>query len=196
MLAFLRGMHLFFAGAIFLLLPACGKEAVSEAAADLSNHSRKLEQSVGASMPQTGGSASITDEQRRIAREQDQLLEQALNSDQQQQRGDLAKDVKLRASYAQCVKNADAVMPALMDCNHQEYAYQDARLNKAYVRLLKSVPAEKKASLKQEERDWIKWRDTLCQSNGALGGGQAEELEDSSCELNATSKRAEELEKR
>nr|WP_010371352.1 lysozyme inhibitor LprI family protein [Xanthomonas vasicola]MDO6950168.1 lysozyme inhibitor LprI family protein [Xanthomonas vasicola]MDO6957975.1 lysozyme inhibitor LprI family protein [Xanthomonas vasicola]MDO6962146.1 lysozyme inhibitor LprI family protein [Xanthomonas vasicola]MDO6971082.1 lysozyme inhibitor LprI family protein [Xanthomonas vasicola]MDO6974990.1 lysozyme inhibitor LprI family protein [Xanthomonas vasicola] len=196
MFAFLRGIHLVLAGAVFLLIPACKQEAMSEATADISNQSRKLERSVDAAVPQTENNESITLEQKRIAREQDQLLEQALNSDQQQQRGDLAKDVKLSASYAQCVKNADAVMPVLMDCNHQEYAYQDARLNKVYARLLKSLPAEKTASLKQEERDWIKWRDTLCQSKGALGGGQAEELEDSSCELNATSKRAEELEKR
>ncbi|QJD70050.1 DUF1311 domain-containing protein [Xanthomonas campestris pv. badrii] len=169
---------------------------MSEVAEEISSPPQKLEQNLDASANNAQGADSTTDEQKRIAREQDQLLEQVLNSDQQKQRGDLAKNIKLRSSYIQCVKRADAVMPALIDCNGQEYAYQDARLNAAYKRLLKNWPAEKKDGLKQEERDWIKWRYTLCKSNGALGGGQAEELEDSSCELNATAQRAEELEER
>lgn len=92
---------------------------MSEVAEDIPNHSRKLERNVDAFVNHEG----IIDEQKRIAREQDELLEQALNSDQQRQRGDLAKDIKLRSSYVQCVKNAGAVVPALMECNSQEYAY-------------------------------------------------------------------------
>ncbi|AGH78091.1 lysozyme inhibitor LprI family protein [Xanthomonas citri pv. citri] len=192
---FFRRVNLVFAGAVFLFFAACKQESMSEVADDISKHSRNLEQNVD-SVSHAQGAESITDKQERIARQQDELLEQALNSDQQRQRGDLAKDIKLRSSYVQCVKNAGAVVPALMECNSQEYAYQDARLNAAYKRLLNRWPAEKKDRLKQEERDWIKWRDTLCKSNGALGGGQAEELEDTSCNLNATAQRAEELEKR
>ncbi|SMQ94993.1 lysozyme inhibitor LprI family protein [Xanthomonas fragariae] len=140
--------------------------------------------------------SAVEAEQRRIVREQDKLLEKALNGETQQQRGELAKSVQLRFSYRQCVKNSDAVMPVLMNCNNEEYEYQDARLNKVYHRLLSKLPADEKVALKQEERDWIKQRDALCQSNGSLGGGQAEELEDRSCELNATAKRADELESR
>ncbi|WP_416204192.1 lysozyme inhibitor LprI family protein [Xanthomonas euvesicatoria] len=134
--------------------------------------------------------------QKALADEQNKLLENALDSDTQNKRGWLAKSVQLRSSYAQCIEKSESVHPAMMSCNSEEYQYQDARLNKAYQRLMAKLTVQEKAALKQEERNWIKERDILCQSNGVLGGGQAEELEDSSCMLNATAKRADELEKR
>ncbi|MBB4131887.1 lysozyme inhibitor LprI family protein [Xanthomonas sp. 3075] len=196
MFNFLKIMYFLTAGVIFILLCACKQEVVPEAVAGLPSQPQNSKLGVTKGVSQTGNSEEITRDQQRVAREQDELLEKALNNDAQQQRGELAKAVKLRSSYAQCVKDSDAVMPALMDCNNEEYEYQDARLNRAYSRLLDNLSAGDKAALKQEERDWIKKRDALCQSGGSLGGGQAEELEDSSCELNATAKRAEELENR
>ncbi|MEA9482700.1 lysozyme inhibitor LprI family protein [Xanthomonas campestris] len=190
--------HLALSVAGLLLLGGCKKEVSLEktAISNVPNQTQDLDANTTKAVSKAESPEEIKREQKRIAREQDQLLENALNGETQQQRGELAKSAQLRASYVQCVNNSDAVHPALMECNGKEYEYQDARLNKVYRRLLDKLPADEKLALKQEERDWIKRRDALCQSNGALGGGQAEELEDSSCELNATAKRAEELEKR
>ncbi|XHH28517.1 lysozyme inhibitor LprI family protein [Xanthomonas euroxanthea] len=104
--------------------------------------------------------------------------------------------MQLRPSYDKCVRQSNAVHPVMMGCNNSEYEYQNARLNKVYRALMLKMAKDEKSELKQEERDWIKRRDDLCRSNGALGGGQAEALEDSSCMLNATAARADELEKR
>ncbi|WP_372372391.1 lysozyme inhibitor LprI family protein [Xanthomonas sp. NCPPB 1638] len=131
-----------------------------------------------------------------VAREQDRLLDQVLDGEIQRKREEIAKSVQLRPTYGRCIKESNAIHPAIMACNESEYEYHDARLNKAYRNLMGRLAVGEKAALKQEERDWIKQRDALCQSNGALGGGQAEELEDSSCMLNATAKRADDLEKR
>ncbi|WP_081422256.1 lysozyme inhibitor LprI family protein [Xanthomonas cannabis] len=167
-----------------------GKEADSRAVADTSK------QHVLEKRSSQVDSYENKSEQKRIAREQDRLLESALDGDVQKERGSLAKKAQLRHSYAKCIKQSNATHPAMMDCNEGEYEYQNARLNKAYQALMRKLAADEKTELKQEERDWIKQRDALCRSNGALGGGQAEELEDSSCMLNAAAARADELEKR
>ncbi|WDM77080.1 lysozyme inhibitor LprI family protein [Xanthomonas sp. NCPPB 1638] len=172
------------------LLCSCRQEYPPRIAADAFAQQHSFE-----SEPKARDSEA-TAEEKRIARKQDQLLENVLDGSVKEKRGDLAKEVSLRRSYVQCVKESNAIHPAMMGCNESEYEYQDARLNKAYRNLMDKLAVGERAALKQEERDWINQRDALCQSNGALGGGQAEELEDSSCMLNATAKRADDLEKR
>lgn len=184
-----RILKLFYSS-IFLLC-SCGQESALEAGVNPA-----VQQQISSNGTSREDVSEVKRKQKALADEQDKLLENALDSDTQNKRGELAKSVQLRPSYAQCIEKSEAVHPAMMSCNSEEYQYQDARLNKAYQRLMARLTVHDKAALKQEERDWIKERDILCQSNGVLGGGQAEELEDSSCMLNATAKRADELEKR
>ncbi|MCL1501506.1 lysozyme inhibitor LprI family protein [Xanthomonas nasturtii] len=174
-----------------LLLCSCKQEANSRTVADTSKQQHVLE--AGNSQVENSENKA---KQKLIAQEQDQLLDSALDSGIQEKRGDLAKKAQLRPFYTKCIKESNAVHPVMMDCNKSEYEYQDARLNKVYQALMRELAKDEKVELKQEERDWITQRDALCRSNGALGGGQAEELEDSSCMLNATAARAGELEKR
>lgn len=185
-----RGILKLFYSSIFLLC-SCGQESALEAGVNPA-----MQQQTSPNGTSREDVSELKRKQKALADEQNKLLENALDSDTQNKRGWLAKSVQLRSSYAQCIEKSESVHPAMMSCNSEEYQYQDARLNKAYQRLMAKLTVQEKAALKQEERNWIKERDILCQSNGVLGGGQAEELEDSSCMLNATAKRADELEKR
>ncbi|MGX2086036.1 lysozyme inhibitor LprI family protein [Xanthomonas euvesicatoria] len=185
-----RGILKLFYSSIFLLC-SCGQESALEAGVNPA-----MQQQISPNGTSREDVSELKREQKALADEQDKLLENALDSDTQNKRGELAKSVQLRSSYGQCIEKSEAVHPAMMSCNSEEYQYQDTRLNKAYQRLMAKLTVQDKAALKQEERNWIKERGILCQSNGVLGGGQAEELEDSSCMLNATAKRADELENR
>ncbi|WP_080953821.1 lysozyme inhibitor LprI family protein [Xanthomonas phaseoli] len=185
-----RGILKLFYSSIFLLC-SCGQESALEAGVNPA-----MQQQISPNGTSREDVSKLKREQKALADEQDKLLENALDSDTQNKRGELAKSVQLRPSYGQCIEKSEAVHPAMMSCNSEEYQYQDTRLNKAYQRLMAKLTVQDKPALKQEERNWIKERGILCQSNGVLGGGQAEELEDSSCMLNATAKRADELENR
>src|ERR1043166_3778994 len=48
------------------------------------------------------------------------------------------------------------------DCAYQEYKAADAELNRTYSRLAAALDAEDKASLKDSELAWIKYRDSYC----------------------------------
>ena|SRR6201989_204336 len=48
------------------------------------------------------------------------------------------------------------------DCAYQEYKAADAELNKVYGQLAGVLDAEDKASLKESELAWIKYRDSTC----------------------------------
>ncbi|MFC3656833.1 lysozyme inhibitor LprI family protein [Xanthomonas hyacinthi] len=151
----------------------------------------------GASSPgklTSGLSSSSAQKQAQAAHENDQLLEKALDEPAQQKRADLASQVRLRSSYKDCVKNSAGVTPALLDCNAEEYRYQDARLNKLYNERMLDLAKSQQSGLREKQRKWIKSRDKLCNLGGSLGGGQAEALERSSCHLNVTVKRGDELE--
>jgi uncharacterized protein YecT (DUF1311 family) len=105
------------------------------------------------------------------AHENDQLLEKALDEPVQQKRADLALQARLRTSYENCVKNSADATPALLDCNAEEYRYQDARLNKLYRERLVGLDKPQQSGLREKQRKWIKFRDKLCDFDGSLGAG-------------------------
>ena len=57
-------------------------------------------------------------------------------------------------------------------CAYEEYKAADAELNKVYGRLAGVLDAEDKASLKESELAWIKYRDSTCvfESSLYMGG--------------------------
>ncbi|WP_372381830.1 lysozyme inhibitor LprI family protein [Xanthomonas sp. NCPPB 1068] len=134
--------------------------------------------------------------QKQLAQQYNDELENALNGPHDTERADFGGPTKLRDSHVSCIKQSHGVTPNLLDCDSDEYEYQDSRLNRVYRAVMAQLDAAKKQELLSEERAWIVKRDQLCNLNGQLGGGQAEEIEESSCRLNATAKRADELERR
>ena len=97
--------------------------------------------------------------------------------------------LKFRSAYGSCVDEAAAVVPATQECIADEYRYQDQRLNAVYKRLMTTLSADEKKTLRVEERRWITYRNGRCDS-------LQPQLEPESCRLNATADRATQLETR
>lgn len=91
-----------------------------------------------------------------------------------------------------CLDNSEGITSRMMDCTGAEQEYQDWRLNTAYQVLMKTLSLEKQKKRKQEERDWIKKRESTCaqpEDSGSLG-----EINYSGCFLEETTKQANMLE--
>ncbi|KZL12694.1 lysozyme inhibitor LprI family protein [Pseudovibrio sp. Ad26] len=60
-------------------------------------------------------------------------------------------------------------------CAVQEYMVWDQRLNTAYAEIMKHASTNVKASLKNAQRNWIKFRDDTCSANALIyeGGSNA-----------------------
>lgn len=99
----------------------------------------------------------------------------------------------LRASFKTCVDAAGGVDAAMQECIGEEYGYQDVRLNAAYGALRKSLPADRMASLRAEQRAWIVERDGSCAWD-AKTEGSAQRLQANYCQMETTAKRADALE--
>lgn len=100
---------------------------------------------------------------------------------------------RLSRDYNECMATGDAaggVTSAMMDCTGAEIDRQDARLNQAYVMVMRPLPAMKKAALRTLQRAWIKQRDARCtraakQDEGGTGAAMAYQ----GCILDETIKR-------
>jgi len=100
---------------------------------------------------------------------------------------------KLRASYYACLDASDGTTAKVVNCTGNEFAYQDARLNRIYLQLRSVLPTAEKIRLRDEERQWIVEGDAACKSTSD-GGGTADLLNAKSCALNRTVDRADSLE--
>ena len=104
-----------------------------------------------------------------------------------------APEAALRASFKACVDAAGGVDAAMQACIGEEYGYQDTRLNAAYGALRKSLPADRMAALRTEQRAWIAGRDGNCAWD-AKTEGSAQRLQANYCRMETTAKRADALE--
>ena len=103
------------------------------------------------------------------------------------QRWTPAQEHRLSAKYEACVKTAGGVMPDLIQCTQGEHEQQDARLNQAYRMTMSRLPASRRIVLRTSQRKWLRERDPLCQRVwDDAAGGQASDLEQSSCLLRQT----------
>jgi uncharacterized protein YecT (DUF1311 family) len=79
-------------------------------------------------------------------------------------------------------------------CAYKEYKAADAELNKVYGRLAGVLDAEDKASLKESELAWIKYRDATCAfESSQYKGGTMRPMIESFCLARVTRARAAEL---
>jgi len=79
-------------------------------------------------------------------------------------------------------------------CAHEEYKAADAVLNKVYGQLAGILDAEDKASLKESELAWIKYRDATCIfESSQYKGGTMRGMIESFCLTRVTKARAAEL---
>lgn len=103
-------------------------------------------------------------------------------------------DKHLRPGFDTCMDASDGVTVKMNSCLAKEFDYQDKRLNKAYQALRKPMSDKDRLALRDEERAWIKARDTKCAPD--KDGGTAALLVSGDCALTQTAERATELEGR
>jgi uncharacterized protein YecT (DUF1311 family) len=99
----------------------------------------------------------------------------------------------LRPSFATCIDAAKANDFEMQACIADEYAYHDDRLNAAYAKLRRALVADSMANLRNVQRTWLRDRDANCAWD-AENEGSAQRLQANYCLMEATAKRADELE--
>ena len=74
--------------------------------------------------------------------------------------------------YTQCMDASGGITAEMRDCFGTEIDRQDARLNQAYVMVMRPLPKPRKERLRGLQRTWIKQRDAKCTraSKAAEGG--------------------------
>lgn len=97
-----------------------------------------------------------------------------------------------RPSYDVCFDNAGGITSIMLNCNGEEVSYQDKRLNTAYRSLMKILPPAKQQKIRQEERDWIRKRESICEEKE--GSGTLADLDSAGCFLEETANQANKLE--
>jgi uncharacterized protein YecT (DUF1311 family) len=102
-------------------------------------------------------------------------------------------EVKLSPSYDKCMDKSGGVTSSMLDCGNAEIKIQDTKLNKAYKNAMKALEPKKQTELKDVQRLWVKYRDAQCGFYNELTGGTIDSLNASSCFLNMTAERAEEI---
>ena len=91
--------------------------------------------------------------------------------------------------YSECMDESGGVTVEMMNCIAAEIDVQDARLNQAYVMVMRLLPKPRKDTLRALQRTWIKQRDAKCKREIADEGGSMVGLIYSGCILDETIKR-------
>ena len=77
---------------------------------------------------------------------------------------------KVEAQFTQrfksCMKDGDTIANEMIKCLKAEHYYQDRRLQQAYDSTMKRMPNDMKVPFRNNQRQWIKNRDTQCEKAG------------------------------
>ena len=91
--------------------------------------------------------------------------------------------------YSECMDASGGVTVEIMNCSAAEIDVQDARLNQAYVMVMRPLAKPRKTTLRGLQRTWIKQRDAKCARSIADEGGSMAGLIYSGCILDETIRR-------
>lgn len=105
----------------------------------------------------------------------------------------LADTEGLSKKYSICMDKSEGITSEMIDCGGIETHYQDTRLNKAYKDVMAALSPSRKKPLQNAQRLWIKYREANCNFYNDPDGGTNSELNSSSCFMQETLKRANEL---
>lgn len=104
-----------------------------------------------------------------------------------------AKEPQYSISHERCMATASTTV-SMLECNAAELKRHDARLNAQYKAALAAHGETQQAMLRDAQRQWMKYRDANCGFYAQLTGGTLDSLNSSSCVLEETARRADELE--
>ncbi len=88
--------------------------------------------------------------------------------------------------------NCAGSTPEMVDCLMAQHAHWDKQLTIVYQEAMKNAPPQQRASLRDAERAWIKYRDANC-AYYAAGEGTIARINAAACLRDMTQKRAQEL---
>ena len=91
--------------------------------------------------------------------------------------------------YSECMDASGGVTVEIMNCSAADIDVQDARLNQAYVMVMRPLAKPRKTTLRGLQRTWIKQRDAKCARSIADEGGSMAGLIYSGCILDETIRR-------
>jgi len=107
--------------------------------------------------------------------------------------GPYAAENGYSTAYTACMDESGGVTANMLDCIGSEIKQQDARLNQNYNAAMQALEHPQQTHLRDAQRLWIKFRDTDCSLLGSLTGGTVDGLNQASCFLDMTQKRADDL---
>ena len=102
-------------------------------------------------------------------------------------------DGLLTSNYETCKANAVSTFD-MHACIKSEFKLQDARLNAAYKALINDLNPARAKSLREVQRNWIKFRDADCNFYLDPEGGTFAPVRAGLCMVDLTAVRAKELE--
>lgn len=100
----------------------------------------------------------------------------------------------LHAAYIDCLEGGGSTTEALLHCTHDEFAFQDRRLNVVYKKLMTGLSSDERDRLRNEERKWVSDKESRCALKA--DAGTTDQVGASDCFVRETARRAAELEKR
>lgn len=106
----------------------------------------------------------------------------------------LAGEEELSRAYERCMVEAGGVTFPMIYCMQQEYERQDARLNVAYKKLMDVLGDDRRATLREAQRSWIKFRDAYGDFLYDPDGGTLARVNANHWHMLATADRAKQLE--
>lgn len=106
-----------------------------------------------------------------------------------------ADGIGLSKHYSTCIDDSGGVTVNMLKCNAAEIELQDARLTKAYKKVMAQLSESRQKHLKDAQRAWIMYREVNCNFYAnADEGGSMVGLNSSNCLMSMTASRAIELE--
>jgi uncharacterized protein YecT (DUF1311 family) len=100
----------------------------------------------------------------------------------------------LRSRYSECISGDAMSTAGALQCAHDEFAFQDARLNAAYRKLMSALSDAEKATLRSQERQWLVSKKKHCAL--PADAGTTDQVTSADCEVTETAQRANYLENR
>ncbi|WP_448096306.1 lysozyme inhibitor LprI family protein [Luteibacter yeojuensis] len=100
----------------------------------------------------------------------------------------------IRRPYTDCISGGGPTTAAMLRCAHDEFIFQDKRLNDIYRTLTARLSVQDKTELRSAERAWLVDKKRRC----ALpeDPGTTDQVTSADCEVREAAKRAAELERR
>lgn len=102
--------------------------------------------------------------------------------------------IGLRETYVDCLEGGGTTTAAILTCAHDEFVFQDKRLNDVYKRLMETLGMSDKQKLREEERKWLAFKESRCSLNN--DAGTIDQISASDCAVRETARRAKDLQRR